>query len=49
MSSEGFPEPIIKIQWNNRFRKEVQVSPQNIRSIVDGISCPVKALAIPLR
>lgn len=47
--AEGVTELFVKIKGNDGFGEVVEVSTEDVRGIVDGISIPDKALAIPIR
>lgn len=45
---ERIAEVLVKVERDDWLRQQVEVSPEDVRSIVNSIASPVKALAVPV-
>jgi len=43
---ERYPEALVEFKWYDRFRELIEVSSENIGSIMHTVACPQQALAI---
>ena len=48
MVPQRITESLVKLEWDDWLRKLIEVSPEDVRSIVNGIACPVKTFAVAI-